>query len=140
MNEEWVLVTQSCLTLCGHSLLQGIFPEPGIEPRSPALQLDSLLPQSPGKPLHIHISTLFKVLFPYSMGIQSIPNTECWVEFPMLYSRSLTAICFVNSSVYMSTSTSQFILIPPFCLGSHKFVFTTVTISILYISSFVWFF
>ena len=68
-----VLVIQSCPALCHsmdckptwllcprnspdkrtrvscHSLLQGIFP-PGIEPDSPALQADSLLPEPPGKP------------------------------------------------------------------------------------------
>ena len=33
-----------------HSLLQGIFPDPGIELRSPALQADSIPPESPGKP------------------------------------------------------------------------------------------
>ena len=32
-----------------HALLQGIF-NPGIEPRSPALQADSLPPELPGKP------------------------------------------------------------------------------------------
>ena len=30
--------------------LQGIFPNPGIEPRSPALQVDSLPAEPPGKP------------------------------------------------------------------------------------------
>ena len=33
-----------------HSLLQGNLPDPGIEPRSPALQADSLLSEPPGKP------------------------------------------------------------------------------------------
>ena len=33
-----------------HSLLQGDLPDPGIEPRSPALQADSLLSEPPGKP------------------------------------------------------------------------------------------
>ena len=33
------------------SLLQGIFPNPEIEPRSPALQADSLPTELPGKPL-----------------------------------------------------------------------------------------
>ena len=33
-----------------HSLLQEIFPDPGIEPGSPALQADSLLSEPPGKP------------------------------------------------------------------------------------------
>ena len=32
------------------SLLQGIFQTPGIEPGSPAVQADSLLPKLPGKP------------------------------------------------------------------------------------------
>ena len=31
-------------------LLQGIFPNPGIEPKSPALQVDSLSAEPPGKP------------------------------------------------------------------------------------------
>ena len=32
------------------SLLQGNLPNPGIEPRSPALQADSLPAEPPGKP------------------------------------------------------------------------------------------
>ena len=59
-------VYQSCLTLCdlyspwnylgqnigvgSHSLFQGNLPNPGIEPRSPALWADSLPPEPPGKP------------------------------------------------------------------------------------------
>jgi len=34
----------------GSSLTQGIFPDPGIELRSPALQVDSLPSEPPGKP------------------------------------------------------------------------------------------
>ena len=68
-----VLVTQSCLTLCdpwtvahqaslsmGYSRKEhwsglpfpspGDHPNPGIEPRSPALQVDSLPSEPPGKP------------------------------------------------------------------------------------------
>jgi len=62
-----VLVAQSYPTLCDpmdyslpgssvHGILQeeywsGLpFPSPGIKPRSPSLQADSLLPESPGKP------------------------------------------------------------------------------------------
>ena len=67
-------VAQSCLTLCDPmdgslpgSMVHGIFqarilgglpfpspgdlPNPGIEPRSPALQTDALLSEPPGKPL-----------------------------------------------------------------------------------------
>ena len=35
-----------------HSLLQGDLLHPGIEPRSPAWQVDSLPSEPPGKPLH----------------------------------------------------------------------------------------
>ena len=34
-----------------HFLLQGDLPNPGIEPRSPALEVDSLLSAPPGKPI-----------------------------------------------------------------------------------------
>ena len=34
-----------------HSLLWGNLPDPGIKPRFPALQVDSLLSEPPGKPL-----------------------------------------------------------------------------------------
>ena len=59
-------VPQSCLTLCNpmdytvHGILQartlepfpspGDLPNPGIKPRSPTLQADSLPAESPGKP------------------------------------------------------------------------------------------
>jgi len=71
--QKWrkVLVAQSCLTLCNpmdQALLSiglsrqeywsglpfpspGDLPDPGIEPRSPALQADSLLSELPGKPI-----------------------------------------------------------------------------------------
>ena len=34
----------------GHALLPGDLPNPGIEPRSPPLQADSLQSETPGKP------------------------------------------------------------------------------------------
>ena len=52
--------------------------------------------------MHTHISTFFKDSFP----IQGI--TECWVEFPVLYNRSLIVIRFIYSNVYMSIPVSQF--------------------------------
>jgi len=33
-----------------HFLLQGVFPTPGIEARSPALEADTLTSEPPGKP------------------------------------------------------------------------------------------
>ena len=72
-SELYVLIAQSCQTLCNpmdcsppgssvHEILQARIlsglpfpspeglPNPGIEPGSPALQVDSLLSESPGKP------------------------------------------------------------------------------------------
>ena len=67
-----VTVTQLCLILpdpvdCGIlqarilqwvaslSLLQGIFPTQEVEPRSPALQADSLLTEPQGKSQYVHV-------------------------------------------------------------------------------------
>ena len=35
--------------------------------------------------------------------------TEYWVDFPVLYSKSLLILCFIYSSVYVSILISQFI-------------------------------
>ena len=43
------------------SLTPGALPNPGIEPRSPALQVDSLLAESPGKPKNTGVDSLFLV-------------------------------------------------------------------------------
>ena len=63
------LVVQSCLTLCdpmdwsspGSSVYgeSGDLPDQGIEPRSPALQADSLPSKPPGK-----TSVIFSEIFP----------------------------------------------------------------------------
>ena len=67
-----VKVTQSCsipwnspgqnIGVGSCLLLQGIFPiqgsNPGIKPRSPALQEDSLPPEPPGKPKNIGVGSL----------------------------------------------------------------------------------
>ena len=41
-----------------HALLQGIFPTPGIKPRSPTLQVDSLPSEPPGKPKNTGVRSL----------------------------------------------------------------------------------
>ena len=46
-----------------YALLQGGLPNPGIEPRSPTLQVDSLPSESPGKP-KINIE-IFIILYKY---------------------------------------------------------------------------
>ena len=69
-------VTQSCLTLCGpkdytvHGILHARMlewiaipfsrdlPKPGIEPRSPTLQVDYLPAEPPGKPKNTGVGSL----------------------------------------------------------------------------------
>ena len=46
------------------SLLPGYFPNPGIEPRSPALQADSLPREPPGKPKENIIEEIILENFP----------------------------------------------------------------------------
>ena len=41
-----------------HALLQGNLPNPGIKPRFPTLQVDSLLSESPGKPMNTGVDSL----------------------------------------------------------------------------------
>ena len=41
-----------------HALLLGVLLNPGIEPRSPALQADSLLSEPPGKPKNTGVGSL----------------------------------------------------------------------------------
>ena len=78
-----LLDTQSCPTFCDHmdcslpdsslcGILQtrilewvafpspGDLPDPGIEPRSPELQVDSLLSEPPGKPQDVNINNFMK--------------------------------------------------------------------------------
>ena len=78
----------------GHSLLQGIFltqeSNPGIEPRSPALQADSLLSELPGKPyVIIHLSkpvecTTQTVGPDVNHGLQLVIVCHCWFSVAML--------------------------------------------------------
>ena len=45
-----------------HALLQGYLPNPGIEPRSPTLQVDSLPAELPGKPQYLTLTSLIAQL------------------------------------------------------------------------------
>ena len=103
------LVAQSCLTLCDpmdcsppgssvheespgkntgvgcHALLQGNLPNPGIEPRSPTLQVDSLLPEPPGKSKNTGVGSL-----PFHQGIfpTQEPNRGLLLCMQILYQLS----------------------------------------------------
>ena len=64
-----------------HSLLQGTFPDPGMEPGSPALQVDSLLSEPPGSP-----STCFRGrkkagLLSLEKAYRHSNNLDAWKTF-----------------------------------------------------------
>ena len=73
--------------------------------------------------MHIYSSTLYQIPFP-CRSLQSI-------GLPVLYSRSLSVICFIYSTVYMLIPISQFTpyLSPP--LVTVRLFSTSVTISVL---------
>ena len=76
--------------------------------------LDAAVPQSESA-LCISESPLFWIPFQFRSP-QSIP-----LAFPVLCSRFSLVIYFIHSSVYMSTTISQFIPPIPFPFGVHTF-------------------
>ena len=81
-------VAQSCPTLCDPTEFSrpeywsglpcpppGDHPNPGIHSRYPALQADSLLTESPGKPNTVEVTNIFKGLD----VVDSVPE-ELWTE------------------------------------------------------------
>ena len=104
-------VTQLCLTLCDpvdyrvHGILQArilewvafpfsrdplVDPDPGIKPRSPALQSDSLSTEPQGKPKNTGVGSLFLLqrIFPTQ---ESKPGVlHCWwILYQLSYQGSL---------------------------------------------------
>ena len=70
----------------------GDLPDPGIEPRSPTLQADSLLSEPPGKPLIFtsevkSLSPVRLFVTPWTVAYQAPPSMgfsrqECWSGLP----------------------------------------------------------
>ena len=60
----------------------GDFPNPGIEPRSPALQADSLLPEPPGKPKNTGVGSLslLQGIFPTQESTRGLLHCK-WILY-----------------------------------------------------------
>ena len=104
------LVTQSCPTLCKpldfsppsssvhgdspgkntgvgcHALHPGDLPNPGTEPRSPTLQVDSLLSEPPGKPKNTGVGSLslLQRIFPAQESNQGLIHCR-WILYQLSY-------------------------------------------------------
>ena len=71
------------------SLLQGICPNPGIEPRSPALQADSLPAEPQGKPKNTGVGSLsfLQQIFPTQESNQGLLHCR-WILYQLSYQGS----------------------------------------------------
>ena len=86
-----------------HALLQGDLPNPGVEPRSPTLQADSLLSEAPGKPKITGVGSLslLQRIFLTQESNQGLPHCR-WIPYQLSYqgspSNNLTYMDCVNMS------------------------------------------
>ena len=64
----------------------GGLPNPGIEPRSPILQVDSLRTEPPGKPKNLSLVNLFFFFFLNNIVFLYIPKTGLEVSFLSVFS------------------------------------------------------
>ena len=69
----------------------GALLDPGIEPKSPALQVDSLQSEPPGKPLSFKIFQLF-VMFHTVRGFSTISEAEVDVSLAFSMNQPMLAI------------------------------------------------
>ena len=90
----WVKVTQSCLTLCdpmGYTVhpFSRWSSNPGIEPRSPTLQVDSLPAKPQGKPKNTGVGSLslLQQIFPIQESNQGLLHCR-WILYQLSYQGS----------------------------------------------------
>ena len=126
-------VTQSCPTLCDpmdytvHRILQarmlewvafpfsrGDLPNPGIEPRYPTLQVDSLPAEPPGKSKNTAVGSLFLLqrIFPTQELKQGLLHCR-WILYQLSYQGSPGIIiivhkCFPIKTEFLLTSDTKF--------------------------------
>ena len=147
-----VKAAQSCLTLCDpmdyslpgfsvHGILQARYwsgqpflsprdlPNPGIKPRSPALQAYSLPSEPPEKPRNTRRGSL-SLLQGICLTQESNQDfLHCsWILYQLSYNRS---------SVYMLIPISQFIPPSSFLSSNHKFVFSICDSILIFVNKFI---
>ena len=127
-----MLVTKLCMILCDpmdctppgssvHGVLQARvlewaaipfsrdLPNPGIKPRSPALQADSLPPEPPGKPNYVNTYENKQKLLPALMWDSKVFFCFCFFFFPFFNLPGLSAYlspCLTISSIHQPINLS----------------------------------
>ena len=96
------------------SLLQGIFPNPGIEPGSPVLQVDSFPAELPGKPLKGKVAQSWLTLCdPVDYTVHGILQARIleWVVFPFSsgssWPRNWTGVSCIAGRLFTSWATRE---------------------------------
>ena len=104
--------------VCSLSLLQGNLPNPGIEPRSPALQADSLPAEPQGKPKNTGVSSLFilQQIFPTQESNRGLLYCR-WILYQLSYQGSPL---FVRGRSKISNPTWK-PAVPPKAVGLCQF-------------------
>ena len=122
-------------------VLQGIFPNPGIEPKSPALQADSLLAEPQRKPKNTGVGchALLQGIFPtqgsnpHLLHCSSLLHYR-WILYQLSHQRKLANVSFAN--IFSHSVGCLHFLIVSFSvqkffswIWSHLFIFAFVSIA-----------
>jgi len=91
-----------------HAFLQGIFPPRGIEPKSPALQADSLLTEPPRKPKNTGVGglSLLQGIFPTQELNRGLLHCR-WILYQLIYQESPHVQHSQKKEIQMNLFTTQ---------------------------------
>ena len=93
----------------------GDLPNPGIKPRSPSLQADSLPSEPPGKPMSTGVGSLslLQVIFPTQESSWDLLHCRSLCQL----SYHLVAVHYATSKALLPVSTHSALHIPTACLS-----------------------
>ena len=88
----------------------GDLPNPGIEPRSPALQVDSLPSKSPGKPMNTTVGSLslLQEIFPTQEWNQGLLHFR-WILYQLTYRGSSFSV--LERLKYLAMDSVSFLML-----------------------------
>ena len=91
-----------------YPMLERVLPNPGIEPRSPSLQADSLLAEPQGKPKNTEVGSLslLQQIFPTQESNRGLLHCR-WVLYQLSYQGTLQAIIAQNVNFQLIFSVPQ---------------------------------
>ena len=104
--------------------LPGDLPNPGIEPKSPALQADSLAAETPGKSLRVEEMYSALYLSVDSRNVQALSDCACLLNKCIHFKPNLYHSLFITQKYSLSLSIQRFLQLylnithtPPYVLS-----------------------